>query len=49
MLNHTHTHTHKINTVQEVLCQVKEKTEAQKNKEANLFYEKAIYCKVLEV
>ena len=39
----------KISTVQELLCQVKEKTEALKNKETDLTVDQAIYCKVLEV
>ena len=39
----------KISTVQEVLCQVKQKAEALKNKEADLVLDHAIYCKVLEV
>ena len=39
----------KINTVQEVLCQVKEKAEALKNKEADFVLDHVIYCKALEV
>ena len=39
----------KISTVQGVLCQVKQKAEALKNKEADFVLDHAIYCKVLEV
>ena len=39
----------KISTVEEVLCQVKKKAEALKNKEADLVLDHAIYCKALEV
>ena len=39
----------KISTVQEVLCQVKEKAEALKNKKADLVLDRVIYCKALEV
>ena len=39
----------KISTLQEVLCQVKEKAETLENKEADLVLDHAIYCKVLEV
>ena len=39
----------KIGTLQEVLCQVKEKAETLENKEADLVLDYAIYCKVLEV
>ena len=39
----------KISTVQEVLCQVKEKAKALKNKEAYLVLNYAIYCKALEI
>ena len=39
----------KIRTVQEVLCQIKEKAEALKNKKVDLVLDNAIYCKSLEV
>ena len=39
----------KISTVQEILCQFKEKADILKNKEVNLVLHHAIYCKVLEV
>ena len=39
----------KVSTVQEVLCQVKEKANVLKNKEADLVLNHAIYCNGLEV
>ena len=39
----------KVSTVQEVLCQVKEKLKFLKNKEGDLALDYAIYCNGLEV